>query len=414
MSQQGPIRLIYVTASMPFGPGEEFLVTEANELLRQGSELLIVPRSPKGGLFNQDGAGLQQFSLRRSLLSPAVLASAALECLRHPRTTWRVWASLSSGRSVSVFAKNAAVLPKGLWLARVARDWRADHVHAHWGRTTATMAMIASEATGIPWSLTLHRDDIAHPNLLATKMERAAFTRFISRSGMDIARRVGASGPPEKLCVIHMGVALPPRPAAEAPGNTGEPIVLCPAHLYPVKGHEHLIKAMGILKDRKVTCRLWIAGQGHLLSALNQQVVDLGLSDRISFLGQVPHERILEWYRERRIDIVVLPSVDLGNNEHEGIPVALMEAMAHEIPVISTQTGGIPELIGGGAGSMVPPQDPEALADALEALVVNPCLRSQIGLAGKQRVKEQFAVERTVAELMDRIRVTCEHLPGHP
>ncbi len=402
MSQQRPMKLIYVTASMPFGPGEEFLVTEANELVRQGTELLIVPRSPKGTVFNHDGAGLESHSCRQSLLSPSVLASAAVECVGRPRMVWRVCTLLASGRSMSVFAKNAAVLPKGLWLARVARDWSADHIHAHWGRTTATMAMIASEVSGIPWSLTLHRDDIAHPNLLCIKMRKALFTRFISRSGMEIARNVGAWNPPERLCVIHMGVALPKLSCGKGEGSPGEPIVLCPAHLYPVKGHEHLINALAILKGRNVACSLWIAGQGHLLSRLQQQVADLGLADRISFLGHLPHEDIMEWYVERRVDIVALPSVDLGANEHEGIPVALMEAMAHEIPVISTQTGGIPELIGGEAGILVPPRNPEALADALEALVLDPHLRSRMGLAGRKRVEEQFAVERTAGELVKR------------
>ena len=52
--------------------------------------------------------------------------------------------------------KNLAVYPKGLWLARLAREWRADHIHAHWAATTATMALVASEFSGIPWSFTAH------------------------------------------------------------------------------------------------------------------------------------------------------------------------------------------------------------------------------------------------------------------
>ena len=96
--------------------------------------------------------------------------------------------------STAVFVKNAVVLPKGLWLARLARRWHADHIHAHWGRTTATIGLVAAELTGIPWSLTLHRDDIAHPNLLSVKMRKAAFTRFISRSGLDDRPRRGRAG----------------------------------------------------------------------------------------------------------------------------------------------------------------------------------------------------------------------------
>ncbi len=385
---------------MPFGSGEEFLVTEANELVRQGCEILVVPRSPKGKVFNQDAAGLVCRSLRRSLLGAAVLFTAMLECARRPQAAVRACALLFKSRSISVIAKNMVVLPKGFWLARVIRKWPAGHIHAHWGRTTATIAMIASEMTGIPWSLTLHRDDIAHPNLLSIKMEKALFTRFISRSGMDIAREVGASGPSHRLCVIHMGVTLPACLPARRAGEGDLLTVLCPAHLYPIKGHEYLIKAASILRDRDLTCRLWIAGQGFLLKTLQRQVADLELEDMVSFLGQVPHERILEWYRERRIDAVILPSIDLGSNEHEGIPVALMEAMAYEIPVVSTETGGIPELIGGGAGLMVRQRDPAALADALQQLIQNPSVRAHLGLAGRRRIEEQFAVRQTAADLL--------------
>jgi glycosyltransferase involved in cell wall biosynthesis len=388
---------------MPFGSEEQFLVAEARELTRQGCEILIVPRSPEGRVFNQDAAALAHHSLRRSLLSPSVLSLAVLECLKHPRATARVLALLSKSRGASVLARNILVLAKGIWLARVARRWHTDHIHAHWGRTTATIALIASELTGIPWSLTLHRDDIAHPNLLTIKMHKASFTRFISRSGMDIARDVGASGPPDRLCVIHMGVFLPELPPAAAGDRTGF-LALCPAHLYPVKGHQYLIRAVRLLKDRGLACPLWIAGQGQLLKTLQHQVATLELEDMVSFSGQIPHERILDWYRNCQIDVVVLPSVDLQCHEHEGIPVALMEAMAYGIPVVSTATGGIPELIGEEAGIMVSPQDPEALADALQQLILDPILRSQVGLAGRQRIEKEYAVERTTADLLARMQ----------
>ena len=82
------------------------------------------------------------------------------------------------------------------------------------------------------------------------------------------------------------------------------------------------------------------------------------------FVGQVSHTQILEMYVANQVRAVVVPSIDLGNNLHEGIPVSLMEAMAHGVPVVSTTTGGIPELLADGAGILVPPENPQALADA--------------------------------------------------
>lgn len=403
-------RLIYVTASMPFGSGEEFLVAEAKELMRQGCELLIVPRSPKGDISNRDAIDLEEHSLRRPLLGARLLAEAALECVLHPVAAGRAIAPLFRSRDIRVLVKNLAVLPKGLWLARVTEKWRADHLHAQWGRTTATMAMIASKASGVPWSLTLHRDDIAHPNLLSAKMDGASFTRFISRSGMDIARDVGAHAPEESSCLVHMGVVLP-EAAAQEPVAAGAVRILCPASLIPVKGHAHLVEALGLLRDRGLGCELALAGEGHLRQSLQSQVAALHLSDRVRFLGQVPHEQIMNWYEHGDFDIVVLPSIELGNHTHEGIPVSLMEAMAHQIPVVSTETGGIPELLDGGAGMLVPPEDAVALADALEELIQSPTRRSHMGKAGRRRIAEGFSVDRTTAELIKRIEQPVDRRP---
>ncbi len=395
------MRLVYVTGSMPFGSGEEFLVPEADELVRQGCELLIVPRSPKGGIFNRDAAALERHSRRRPLLGASIVLAALAECVRHPIAVGRVTRLLLKAGDRSVVLKNAIVLPKALWLARVARDWPADHIHAHWGRTTATMALVAAEVTGIPWSFTVHRDDIAHPNLLSAKMSRASFTRFISRSGMDIARDVGAPAPAGTSVVVHMGVRIAGSPSEAEPRQPHDGfIILCPANLYPVKGHEHLLKAMGTLQERGIACTLWIAGSGELLDELQRRAAALGLDSTVSFLGQVAHERILDWYAQGGVDAMVLPSVDLGHHEHEGIPVSLMEAMAHGVPVVSTETGGIPELLGEGAGLLVPPGDADALADALQRLAQDASLRSRVGAAGRRRIEQEYSVERTTADLL--------------
>jgi glycosyltransferase involved in cell wall biosynthesis len=133
-------------------------------------------------------------------------------------------------------------------------------------------------------------------------------------------------------------------------------------------------------------------------------VRELCLDGVVRFLGYVPHEELLRRYRLRGIDFVVLPSVTLGKNQHEGIPVCLMEAMACGIPVVSTSTGGIAELLRDGAGVMVPPADPQALADAIERLVLDPDLRRKLAQAGRRRVEEEFAVEATAGKLMAYIQ----------
>jgi len=107
----------------------------------------------------------------------------------------------------------------------------------------------------------------------------------------------------------------------------------------------------------------------------------------------VPHEKLLELYVREDIGAFVLPSLGLDGDLHEGIPVSLMEAMAFGVPVISTETGGIPELLGGGAGIIVPPADPAALAAAIARLAADPDLRRRLGERGRERVEEAFSVQ---------------------
>jgi len=109
-------------------------------------------------------------------------------------------------------------------------------------------------------------------------------------------------------------------------------------------------------------------------------------------------------YEKGEVDVVVLPSTDLGDGVHEGIPVSLMEAMSYGIPVISTTTGGIPELLGSEAGLLVPERDPLALAEAIEHLARDPSLCRRLGESGRRKVREEFSVEKVVDELIRRFQ----------
>jgi len=229
-------------------------------------------------------------------------------------------------------------------------------------------------------------------------MVHASFVRVISRNGLEMIKELGLEVPDDRVLILHEGVHLPahwgvPRGQQE---EVNVPIILCPAGLRPIKGHKYLIEAFTILRERGVKLELWLAGQGELRQELQGQVEALGLSDRVVFLGHLPHLELLDLYSQGKIALVVLPSL------HEGIPVSLIEAMAYGVPVISTIVGGTPELLEEGAGLLVPPEDPLALADAIERLVRDPELRKQLGETGRRRVEDSFAVEKVVAELVRR------------
>ena len=217
---------------------------------------------------------------------------------------------------------------------------------------------------------------------------------------LAIARRFVAPDALGRAVVLHMGVALPPRPDIVVPTRP-VPIVLCPARLVPVKGHAYLLQAAALLKARAVPFELWLAGDGPGYEEIRRRIEELGLTAAVRMLGRVPHAELLQMYQQRRADCVVLPSLDLGGGLHEGLSVALVEAMAHGVPVIGTRTGGIPELLQDSAGVLVHPSDSVGLADALADLLGSPSLRCQLGVAGRTRVEQAFdarAIARTLVQ----------------
>jgi colanic acid/amylovoran biosynthesis glycosyltransferase len=393
------MKIIYVTAGFPFGSEEAFLIPEFEELIAQGQEVLIVPMRPGREVCHHDAAKFVGRAIKAPLFSATILKDGALEFCRHFEASARAIRLFANSRSPELIWKNTAIIAKGLWLSGIARKWGADHIHAYWASSVASLALVAAESAGIAWSFTAHRHDIVQNNLLEEKARRAAFVRIISENGLRISC-LAASGLTHKLAVLHLGIPIPPLPNSADRG--GRPIVLCPANLIPVKGHRFLIEAVEMLRGASVDVELWLAGNGELRELLEKQVRDLDLYDRVRFLGHISHDDLIALYKNGEVDIVVLPSVDLGSGLHEGIPVALMEAMSYALPVVATKTGGIPELVGNGAGLLLEPADPRAIASALAKLAVNSELRKSVGLAGRKRVEQSFGITKQVKELVHK------------
>jgi colanic acid/amylovoran biosynthesis glycosyltransferase len=395
------VRVVYVTSTLPHGSREAFLIAEIAELQRSGHELEIVPMRPRGAIAHDDARPLAAATVAVPLISGEILAAAVAEGLTSPVRTLRAFGHVLRSRNAGILAKNLGVFPKGVWLGRRITRLGADHLHAHWASTSSTMALVAAEISGVPWSFTAHRWDIAEDNLLELKAARACFVRAISERG---ARSIAGhlAGPARDLHVLHVGIDLPGEPQPSPTTHAGARLrVLVAADFFPVKGHRHLLDACRILAERGCLVHVDLAGEGPLRSETARLVVGMGLAGSVTLLGTVPHASLLDDLNRRRWDVVALPSVASGEVE-EGIPVSLMEAMGARVAVIATRTGAIPELLDGGAGILVPAEDPAALADALEALARDPALRECLAREGRRRVQSDFDVGQIAAELARR------------
>jgi glycosyltransferase involved in cell wall biosynthesis len=166
------------------------------------------------------------------------------------------------------------------------------------------------------------------------------------------------------------------------PGFHVRPRILCVSRLYTGKGLEVLIRAIRILSQAGIKAECWFAGCGKLQPSLEALTASLGIQSSIRFLGYVPHgSQLFHLYREA--DIFVLPSYN------EGVPNALLEAMAHSLPIVSTTVGSIPRTIRTGEeGILVGAGQPELLANAIAQLIEEPRKAWQMGQAAYQRAQD--------------------------
>ena len=150
--------------------------------------------------------------------------------------------------------------------------------------------------------------------------------------------------------------------------------------------------------SRGFDVKLTLIGSGPLEKDLKQKVRWLKLDSHVVFLGALPSEKVME--RMQAADLLVLPSVRCEDGQEEALGVTLLEAGALGLPVIGTETGGIPEIIEREkTGLLVPQRDPAALGDAIARLAGSPEERKAMGAAGHARVMEYFDLEKQTAKL---------------
>lgn len=293
-----------------------------------------------------------------------------------------------------------AFLPKAVALAREFERTRIGHVHSHFALHATVAALVAARLAGIPFSFTAHGSDIhVDTSGLDRKVDASAFAVTVSRYNAEfMARRL----PPTlaaKIRVVHCGVDIDYfAPPAVKPRGRAEVVLVCVGSFRPVKGHEVLVDACARLARRATRFACHLIGEGPLAEAVKGRVEALGLAESFVFHGPRTRDEVRAILQDA--DVAVCPSVRTPQGHREGIPVALMEAMACGLPVIASRLSGIPELvIDGETGILIEPGDSGALAEALALLARDPQRRERLGQAGRQRVTEAFDVRTSARAL---------------
>ncbi len=407
----GP-RLAYLLSAYP-AISHTFFLNEIEELKNRGFAIDVASiNKPKwerdtlsdpvaGALrttfYVKDGKLLQ---LSRTLLK--VLITRPLVVCRGLRAVWQLESSSAAGLLFSLFYLAEALIV-GDWLYRHEHT----HLHIHFGGPVATVGMLTAVAWKIPYSLTIHGPEEFY-NIdrfhLRNKVEKARFVLCISDHCRSQLMKLSNPEHWSKLHLVRLGVDTHVfRPTTHKTVNHDLEL-LCVGRLVPDKGHLVLLRAFSRLLYRGRNIRLRIIGDGSEWHRLESFILENRLGDSVTLEGALNHKTTRGILA--RADIFVLASFA------EGLPVALMEAMAMEIPCVSTYIAGIPELIRPNVdGLLVPASAEEALVEALDRLIVDADLRHSLARSGRQRVLELYDLDANVSLLASTLRSRLQTLP---
>jgi len=302
--------------------------------------------------------------------------------------------------SLNFFAGAAGIFPKSVRFAYDMERAGVTHVHAHFATHPTVAALIIHRLTGIPFSFTVHGHDLhVEKRMLSEKLAAARFAVAISDYNRDTMIEECGEWARSKISVVHCGIDRSIFDAtARGPRHDSTMRILCVGRFDEVKGHPVLVEACRRLQEKGIPFVCDLVGEGPRRAAVEAMIQEAGLAGCIRTLGARPRLEVVRLLSE--CDVFALPSVMAANGEREGIPVSLMEAMAMEIPVVSTRLSGIPELVEDGvSGILVEPGDAGALAEALEKLSRDPDLRARLGQAGCAKVLRDFDLSRNVDRL---------------
>ncbi len=388
---------------------ETFIAQEIAALERRGLDILIVSlRRPTDARRHR----LHDTIRARVLYLPEYLL---LEPLRVLRAWWKI-------RRIANYAS-----ARRLWLRDLARDPTPNrarrfgqalvlaaelpedvkHLHAHFLHTPASVTRYAAALLGLPWTGSAHAKDIwTTPEW--EKREKLASCEWLVTCTRANREHLAALAPPGKVELLYHGIDLArfPRNAAigSARDGSSEPVViLSVARLVEKKGTEILLEALARISPA-LQWRFVHVGGGPLLKSLQGRAARLGIEERVTWRGALTQDEVLAEYR--KADVFALASRIARDGDRDGLPNVIAEAQSQGLACVATRVSAIPELVRDGqTGILVPENDAEALARALESLVTDPARRRALGQAAQTRVREGFALEPNIDALARRFGV---------
>ena len=311
---------------------------------------------------------------------------------RHYRGTVRFARSQGSQHPVKDFLQAG-------YLAGVLQTQGFSHLHAHFANLPTSVAEIASRLSGIPYSFTAHAKDI-YLSPAADLRRKMAGARFVLTCTGYNARHLRELDPGAPVTVAYHGIDVGLFGAAPLAKPPARPQILSVGRFCEKKGFPDLIDACKILRERGREFECRIIGFGPLEAELRKRIESLGLSSTVRIEGQMTQSELAHQYQSARM--FVLPCRITEGGDRDGIPNVLLEAMASQVPVVSTPVSGITELIHPGHnGILAPERDVAALAEAMDLLLEDEVLAARLGAQGRETVLSQFEMHSSSRRIFD-------------
>lgn len=388
------MRLAYLTGEYPRAT-DTFIQREVEGLRQLGSTVLTCSIRPTGveHLVGPEQRAERERTFYVLPINPlAVLFAHLTLAIARP---FRYLKALALAASTSAPGIKALLyqlfyfLEAGV-LAKQLQQQEIEHLHNHIADSSCTVAMLAAELAGIPFSFTLHGPYIFYEPRrwrLDTKIAKAAFVSCISHFCRSQAMLFSAPEQWDKLHIIHCGVD-PATFSLKKHDCSGHKLLYV-GRLAAAKGLPILLQSIATLKINHPDLSLIVVGDGGERAELEATVERLEIAQHVEFVGYKSRAEVRDYLLQS--DMLVLPSFA------EGVPVVLMEAMAAGVPVVSTRIAGIAELVEEGvSGFLVPPGDVACLNECISTLLQDRQLRAQFGAAGRAKVAAEFNINLEV------------------
>lgn len=393
------LRILYLVPEFP-SQTHAFFWREIQALRSRGADVeLVSTRRPAKDACRHEFA--EAASLQTRYLFPPLWRSDVLLLLVKPKLLLNAVAyivSLKESNWPDRFRLLPLILPAAR-LYQIAKDLGATHLHVHSFANSAHVAALAKVMGGSDYSMTLHGDLDVYGKDHLSKVAQAKFVTCVTEPlRRQLIERVGIAE--EKVHLLWMGVDTRLfKPSERAARTAKDPLqLLTVARLHVNKGHRYALRALRLLRDRGVTFRYVIAGDGAAKKDIEEEIASLDLLDCVDLVGTKSESEILKLLQQS--DALLLTSVRTG----EAAPVAVMEAMACGIPVVCSIIGGTSDMVlNGHDGFLVAQEDVDAIAEAVARLFDSPELTSSLGRNARARAVVQFDCDALAGELLSLI-----------